>query len=84
MCRRSITEDVTEWDRYILHLFLVLFCADDAFLTCQDHKRLQEAWDVLVWLFERMGLLTNMDKTQAIIYIPGKIRMRLSLCSYAR
>ncbi len=35
-------------------------------------------------LFETVGLLTNTAKTQAIIYILGKIQMRLSSCSYAR
>ena len=43
-----------------------------------------ELLDILVPLFERVGLRTNTDKTQAMICVPCRIRVRLSAASYAR
>ena len=76
--------DNTKWDNYILHLFLVLFYTDNAYLACQNHRMLQEALDILVVLFNPVGLLTNTTKSQFIIDIPGKILIRLSQSSYSR
>ncbi len=43
---------------------------------------LQELVDILVKLFECVGLLCNIKKTQVMVYIPDKIRVRFSLASY--
>jgi hypothetical protein len=62
----------------------VIFYIDDAYLASRDPEFLQRALDILVNLFPRVGLKTNMKKTQTIICTPGKIQTQLPLVSYAR
>jgi hypothetical protein len=45
---------------------------------------LQLALDILVSLFARVGLKTNIAKTQAMICTPGRIRTQLPEASYRR
>ncbi len=70
--------DTTEKDHYALRMLPVLFYADDGFIALQSPRVLQEALDALVWLFEKLGLLTSTKNTRAIISLLGKIRTRLS------
>ena len=56
-----------------VHLFLALFYADDAFIASTVPELLQEAMDVLIDLFERVGLCTNVSKTKTQTCIDGKI-----------
>ena len=62
----------------VIHLFLALFYADDAFIASTDKVLLQNAMDILVALFERVGLRTNVQKTQQETMLDGKIRIQLS------
>ena len=59
-----------------LRKILAIFYADDALLASRDPALLQEALDVMVALFERVGLRTNTAKTKVMICVPGKIRTR--------
>ncbi|KAL9183027.1 hypothetical protein ACHAXT_004814 [Thalassiosira profunda] len=68
----------------LMRTILAICYADDAFLASRDPEELQRALDILVELFDRVGLRTNTTKTQAMICIPGKIRTRLSSDSYFR
>lgn len=61
-----------------------LFYADDGLLGSTDPDWLQQAFDVLVDLFERVGLRTNTDKTKVMICMPGHIRDRVSAAAYKR
>ena len=45
---------------------------------------LQESLNILASLFERVGLVTNMKKTQTMTCTPGKIQVRLNANSYYR
>jgi len=67
---------VREWLRQVLvdraakegygdevNLFLAIFYADDVFIAARDPERLQQTLDILVGLFERVGLRTNTTKT---------------------
>ena len=54
--------------------FLVAFYADDGVLASRDPVKLQRAIDVLIALFERVGLRTNTTKTKAMVCVPGRIR----------
>ena len=63
--------------------FLALFYVDDDYIASQKKEQLQEALDILVGLFERAGLITNVGKTKAMTYIPGKTRTNLSDDIYA-
>ena len=57
--------------------FLAEFYADDGIIANREPERLQQSLDALVALFERVGLITNTEKTKAMTMIPGKIRTRL-------
>ncbi len=68
----------------LVRTFLALFYADDGYLASWDPELLLELVDTLVELFERVGLLYNTTKTQAMVCVPGMIRVRLSLAPYHR
>jgi len=64
--------------------FFTIFYVDDAYFASWDPVFLQTALDVLVELFERVGLETNRLKMQAMICTPGRIRTQLPTASYHR
>ena len=45
---------------------------DDGYIASRDTEFLQEALDILVETFKRVGLTTNTKKTQAMVCTPGK------------
>ncbi len=53
---------------------LVAFYVDDGLIASQDPVWLQESFDVLIGLFEQVGLFTNAAKMKAMVCIPGRIR----------
>jgi hypothetical protein len=59
-----------------------MFYVDDGYIASRDGKFLQEALNILVETFRRIGLATNTKKTQAMICMPGKIRVQLPTDSY--
>ena len=65
-----------------LRKILAIFYTDDALLASRDPALLQEALDVMVELFERVGLRTNTAKTKVMICVPGKIRTRHTTAVY--
>jgi hypothetical protein len=52
---------------------LVAFYVDDGIIASRDPVWLQESFDILIGLFERIGLFTNAAKTKVMTCIPGKI-----------
>ncbi len=64
--------------------FFTIFYVDDAYFPSRDPVFLQTALDILVELFERVGLETNRLKTQAMICTPGRIPTQLPNASYHR
>ncbi len=68
----------------IMAMFFAIFYVDDAYLTSWDVGFLQHALDILVDLFERVGLQTNTSKTQTMICTLGQIRTQLPAESYRR
>jgi hypothetical protein len=64
--------------------FFAIFYVDDAYLASRDAVFLQHALNLLVHLFERVGLQMNTLKTQTTICTPGWIRTQLSPESYRR
>ena len=52
---------------------LVAFYVDDGLIASRDPVWLQESFDILVGLFERIGLFTNAAKTKVMVCIPGRI-----------
>jgi hypothetical protein len=62
----------------------VLFYADDGLLAGRKKEWVQDGFDVLIGLFERVGLRTNTGKTKAMICMPGHISGRQSDEAYER
>ena len=63
---QGVEGDVAKW--------LVAFYIDGGLVACRDPVWLQSSFDVLVGLFERIGLLTNVAKTKVMMCILGRIR----------
>ena len=53
---------------------LVAFFVDDGLVASRDPVWLQESFDILIGLFERIGLFTNAAKTKVMTCIPGRIQ----------
>ncbi len=49
------------------------FYADDGLIAFCDPFWLQELFNILIGLFERIGLFTNASKTKVMVCIPGRI-----------
>jgi hypothetical protein len=64
--RKGIGDDIAEW--------LVAFSIDDGLVASRDPIWLQLSFDILVSLFECIGLYTNAAKTKITPCIPGRIR----------
>jgi len=75
--------EVEEID-HLMATFFAIFYVDDAYLASRDPEFLQRALDILVDLFARVGLETNVKKTQTMICTPGRIRTQLPAESYRR
>jgi hypothetical protein len=77
--------DYEEWELAELMLtYFAIFYVDDAYLASRDAEFLQRALDLLVSLFGRVGLETNVSKTQTMICTPGRIRTQLPADLYRR
>ncbi len=50
------------------------FYIDNCLVASRDLVWLQSSFDVLVGLFEHIGLFTNASKTKVMTFIPGRIR----------
>jgi hypothetical protein len=64
--------------------FFAIFYVDDAYLALRDPEFLQPVLDILVDLFARVGLKTNVKNSQTMICTPGRIQTQLLAASYAR
>jgi hypothetical protein len=62
----------------------VLIYADDGLLSSRNQEWVQESFNFLIGIFERVGLLTNTSKTKAMICTPGHISDRQSDYAYER
>ena len=62
--------------------FFAIFYVGDVYLASRDAEFLQRPLDLLVGLFERVGLETNTSKMQTMICILGRIRTKLPAESY--
>ena len=83
---------VREWARVLqadhgmgledVRRLLACFYADDGLIVARYPDELQIAFDVLTGIFDRVGLRTNTDKTEAMVFLLGKLRTPLSSDSY--
>ena len=51
----------------------LIFYADNGRIGGRDHNWVQDALTVSVEMFQRMGLETKMEKTNALVCTPGYI-----------
>jgi hypothetical protein len=58
----------------IVGLFAVFYVNDGYIASC-DAEFLQEALNILIKTFKHTGLATNTKKSQAMICMPGQIRV---------
>ena len=63
---------------------LSLFCADDGLIGSREDQWLQQAMDVLVGVFRRVGWAANVGKTKTMTCFPGSMRTGLSNQAYER
>ncbi len=63
---------------------LVVFYNDDGLIASRDPVWLQESFDILIGLFERIGLFTNASKTKVMVCTPGQIRKAYTEEQYAK
>ncbi len=60
----------------------VVFYVDDGYIASCNTEFLQEALNILVETFKRVGLAMNTKKTQAMACTPGRMRVQLPADSY--
>ena len=58
------------------------FYADDGLIVARDPSTVQKAINALVAIFERVVLKTNTEKTEAMTFVPGRIRTPLTEEAY--
>jgi hypothetical protein len=64
--RQGIGDEVAKW--------MVAIYIDNELVASRDPVWLQSSFDILVGLFERIGLFTNAAKTKVMMCTPGRIR----------
>jgi hypothetical protein len=67
----------------LMATFLAIFYVNDVYLASRDPDFLQRALDIIVNLFTHIGLKTNVQKMQMMIWTPGRICIQLPEDSYA-
>ncbi len=63
---------------------LVAFYVDNGLIASRDPVWLQELFDILIGLFEWIGLFTNASKTKVMVCTPGRIREAYTEEQYAK
>ena len=72
-------DNVAIWGlRYLVRDCSVGFYAGDGLIASRGSGWLQQAFDVLVLLFEQVGLKANSTKTKVMVCSPGAIRTHVS------
>ena len=61
---------------------LTVFYADDSLIVARDPTAFQRAFDSLCAHFDRVGLKTNTTQTEAMVFLPGRIRTCLAADTY--
>ena len=71
--------EATGFDTTEIRTITAMFYANDGLVAARDFKTLQVvSFDILVSLFEQVGLATNTTKTEVMIFLPGRIRVGLT------
>ena len=70
------------FDAADIRVIAAVFYADDGLIAARDATVLQRAFNLLIDLFDRVGLATNETKTEVMVFLPGRIRTCLSEDAY--
>ena len=82
---------IREWEQLLIirriplgqiRTLIAVFHTDNRLIASRNPKTLQTAVDLLIGLFDRVGLQTNNTKTEVMVFVPGKIRTLLSEMAY--
>ena len=74
--------ETTGFDATDIRTIAAVFYTYDELVTTRGPKTLQVSFDILVSLFERVGLATNTTKTEVVVFLLGWIRRGLSKDAY--
>ena len=64
VCSLQAAQHGMGWEAWAMNL---VFYVDDGRIEGRDHEWVQDALTVMVVMFRRMGLETNLDKTKAMV-----------------
>jgi len=82
--RQILGEDVAQDGvGYLVRDQCIKFFVDDGLVAARCPEWLQSSFDILINLFERIGLRTNAEKTKVMTCLPGKIRVAQTEEEYA-
>ncbi len=81
LMRKTIDNVEGNLTTHIEGLFAV-FYVDNSYIASRNTQLIQETLDILANTFKHASLSTNIKKTQAMICMPGMIRVHLPIDSY--
>ena len=61
------------FDATDIWVITAVFYADDGLIAARNATLLQDSFDLLIDLFDRVGLATNKTKTEVMVFLPGRI-----------
>ena len=70
------------FDTADIRVIAAVFYADDGLIAARDAIVLQDAFNLLIDLFDRVSLETNSKKTKVVMLFPGRLRTCLSEDAY--
>ena len=79
---RTIDEEDAHWEFAVACREIVAFFVDDELVRWRDPIWLQRVLNILVTLFESIGLQANSDKTKVMTCVSGKIWVALTDKAY--
>ncbi len=62
--------------------FFAVFYVGNGYIASHNAEFLQETLNILIKMSKHCGLATNTKKTQAMVCMPGRIRVQLPTDSY--
>ena len=71
--------EATGFDTVDIRVSAAVFYVDDRLIAAWDPTLLQDAFNLLINLFGRVGLETNNSKAEVMVFLPGKIHTCLSI-----
>ena len=74
--------EVASFDTADIRVIAAVFYAHDGLIAARDSTLLQDAFNLLIDLFDRVDLATNKINTEVMVFLSGRIRTCLSVDAY--